>query len=62
MSATLLDGHDVVLFDLDGTVYRGGELVSGALEAVGEVLHCGEERKAPKLRQRAPAYRRTEAQ
>ncbi|GAA4865445.1 HAD-IIA family hydrolase [Saccharopolyspora rosea] len=37
MSATLLDGHDVVLFDLDGTVYRGGELVSGALEAVGEV-------------------------
>ncbi|GAA4871213.1 HAD-IIA family hydrolase [Saccharopolyspora cebuensis] len=37
MSSTLLDDHDVVLFDLDGTVYRGGELVAGALEAVRSV-------------------------
>ncbi|GAA0518657.1 HAD-IIA family hydrolase [Saccharopolyspora thermophila] len=41
MSATLLDGHDVVLFDLDGTVYRGGELVPGALEAIREVHRRG---------------------
>ncbi|GAA4615021.1 HAD-IIA family hydrolase [Saccharopolyspora hordei] len=41
MSRTLLDGHDVVLFDLDGTVYRGGELVPGALEAVREVHRRG---------------------
>ncbi|MGW1679784.1 HAD-IIA family hydrolase [Saccharopolyspora sp. NPDC002376] len=41
MSGTLLDGHDVVLFDLDGTVYRGGELVPGALEAVREVHRRG---------------------
>ncbi|MCI2422830.1 HAD-IIA family hydrolase [Saccharopolyspora sp. K220] len=37
MTGTLLDGHDVVLFDLDGTVFRGGELVPGALEAIREV-------------------------
>ncbi|MDQ4008899.1 MAG: HAD-IIA family hydrolase [Actinomycetota bacterium] len=37
MSGMLLDDHDVVLFDLDGTVYRGGELVSGALEAIQQV-------------------------
>ncbi|MER7012037.1 HAD-IIA family hydrolase [Saccharopolyspora sp. NPDC000359] len=41
MSGTLLDGHDVVLFDLDGTVFRGGELVPGALEAVREVHRRG---------------------
>lgn len=34
MSGALLDGHDAVLFDLDGTVYRGGELVPGAREAI----------------------------
>lgn len=37
MSGMLLDDHDVVLFDLDGTVYRGGELVPGALEAIQQV-------------------------
>ncbi|RKT90152.1 HAD-superfamily subfamily IIA hydrolase, TIGR01457 [Saccharopolyspora antimicrobica] len=41
MSGTLLDGHDVVLFDLDGTVFRGGELVPGAFEAVREVHRRG---------------------
>ncbi|QIZ33620.1 HAD-IIA family hydrolase [Saccharopolyspora sp. ASAGF58] len=41
MSGTLLDGHDVVLFDLDGTVFRGGELVPGALEAIQEVHRRG---------------------
>ncbi len=37
MSGTLLDGHDVVLFDLDGTVYRGGELVPQAKDAIQRV-------------------------
>ncbi|MBB5156687.1 HAD-IIA family hydrolase [Saccharopolyspora phatthalungensis] len=41
MSGTLLDGHDVVLLDLDGTVFRGGELVPGALEAIQEVHRVG---------------------
>lgn len=41
MSGTLLDDHDVVLFDLDGTVYRGGELVPGALEAIQQVHDRG---------------------
>ncbi|GAB3694441.1 HAD-IIA family hydrolase [Saccharopolyspora tripterygii] len=41
MSGTLLDDHDVVLFDLDGTVYRGGELVPGALEAIQQVHSRG---------------------
>ncbi|WP_344073368.1 HAD-IIA family hydrolase, partial [Prauserella alba] len=33
-TATLLDVCDALLFDLDGTVYRGGEPVPGAAEAV----------------------------
>lgn len=41
MSATLLDGHDAVLLDLDGTVYRGGEAAPGALEAIGELHRRG---------------------
>lgn len=41
MSTTLLDGHDAVLFDLDGTVYRGGEPAPGALEAIQEVHRRG---------------------
>ncbi|MFC7343625.1 HAD-IIA family hydrolase [Saccharopolyspora griseoalba] len=41
MSATLLDGHDAVLLDLDGTVYRGGEAAPGALEAIREVHRRG---------------------
>ncbi len=35
MTGTLLDHHDAVLLDLDGTVYRGGRLVPGAGEAIG---------------------------
>ncbi|GAB3301046.1 HAD-IIA family hydrolase [Parasphingorhabdus pacifica] len=37
MSTPLLDDHDVVLLDLDGTVYRGGELVAGAKESIDDV-------------------------
>lgn len=37
MTGTLLDHHDVVLLDLDGTVYRGGQLAPGADEAIAEV-------------------------
>ncbi|MBP2477434.1 HAD superfamily hydrolase (TIGR01450 family) [Crossiella equi] len=35
---TLLDAHDALLLDLDGTVYRGGTAVPGAPEAVAEAL------------------------
>ncbi|QUH04335.1 HAD-IIA family hydrolase [Saccharopolyspora erythraea] len=41
MSETLLDGHDVVLLDLDGTVYRGGELVPSAAGSVQYVRGRG---------------------
>ncbi|SFS95461.1 HAD-IIA family hydrolase [Saccharopolyspora flava] len=41
MSGTLLDQHDVVLLDLDGTVYRGGELVPHALESIERVHEAG---------------------
>lgn len=41
MSSTLLDGHDSVLFDLDGTVHRGGELVVGAKEAIDDTRRVG---------------------
>lgn len=34
MKRRLLDIYDAVLLDLDGTVYRGGEAVAGAAEAV----------------------------
>ncbi|MCA1190220.1 MULTISPECIES: HAD-IIA family hydrolase [unclassified Saccharopolyspora] len=37
MTGTLLDHHDAVLLDLDGTVYRGGQLAPGADEAIEEV-------------------------
>ena len=37
MSGPLLDEHDAVLLDLDGTVYRGGELLPGAKEAIDGV-------------------------
>ena len=32
--ATLLDRHDLVLADLDGTLYQGSEAIPGAVEAV----------------------------
>ncbi|MBM7773001.1 HAD superfamily hydrolase (TIGR01450 family) [Actinokineospora baliensis] len=34
MGDRLLDGYDALLFDLDGTVYRGGEAISGAAGAI----------------------------
>ncbi|MDR7300312.1 HAD-IIA family hydrolase [Haloactinomyces albus] len=37
MTAPLVEQHDAVLLDLDGTVYRGDELVRGAKEAIDEV-------------------------
>ncbi|HEV2778645.1 MAG TPA: HAD-IIA family hydrolase [Actinophytocola sp.] len=37
MGDRLLDIYDAVLFDLDGTVYRGEQAVPGAAEAVGAV-------------------------
>ena len=37
----LLDGHDGVLLDLDGTVYRGGTAIPGAASAVRAVQRAG---------------------
>ncbi|RLK54758.1 HAD-IIA family hydrolase [Actinokineospora cianjurensis] len=34
MADRLLDGYDALLFDLDGTVYRGGQVIDGAADAV----------------------------
>ncbi|WP_244231216.1 HAD-IIA family hydrolase [Saccharomonospora piscinae] len=39
--ATLLDRHDAVLFDLDGTVYHGHRPIPGAAEAVAHVRDRG---------------------
>ncbi|XP_044376476.1 uncharacterized protein [Triticum aestivum] len=44
------------------TSRNAGGVARQCPKAAGEVLHRGEERKTPKLRQTAPAYRRTEAQ
>lgn len=41
MTGTLLADHDVVLLDLDGTVYRGGQLAPGADEAITAVREAG---------------------
>ena len=38
---TVLGGYDAVLLDLDGTVYRGGEAVPGAVDAVRAVRQRG---------------------
>ncbi|GLZ34552.1 acid sugar phosphatase [Lentzea sp. NBRC 105346] len=38
---TLLDRYDALLIDLDGTVYRGGQAVPGAAEAVAEARTKG---------------------
>lgn len=37
----LLDDHDVLLADLDGTLYRGQEVVPGAVEAVSAAARRG---------------------
>ncbi|WP_026424348.1 HAD-IIA family hydrolase [Actinokineospora inagensis] len=34
MADRLLDGYDALLFDLDGTVYRGGRAVDGAADTI----------------------------
>ena len=44
------------------TSRNAGGVARQCLEAVDEVLHCGEEQKGPKLRQTAPVYRRNKAQ
>ncbi|MEV6899398.1 HAD-IIA family hydrolase [Amycolatopsis sp. NPDC051372] len=41
MSDALLAGYDAVLFDLDGTVYHGSQVIEGAPEAVGAVREHG---------------------
>lgn len=41
MTGTLLADHDAVLLDLDGTVYRGGQLAPGADEAIAGVREAG---------------------
>lgn len=41
MSATLLDGYDAVLLDLDGTVYRGEAEIPGAAAAVTGIRASG---------------------
>lgn len=38
---TLLDAHDALLLDLDGTVYRGGTAIPGAPEAVAAAKQRG---------------------
>ena len=38
---SLLDGYDGVLLDLDGTLYRGQEAISGAVAAVDAVQRAG---------------------
>ncbi|MFD5831232.1 HAD-IIA family hydrolase [Lentzea sp. NPDC060358] len=41
MSETLVDRYDALLIDLDGTVYRGAEVVPGAVEAVARARAHG---------------------
>jgi glycerol 3-phosphatase-2 len=41
MAETLLDRHDAVLFDLDGTVYHGTRPIPGAAEAIAHVRKRG---------------------
>ncbi|RJQ73073.1 HAD-IIA family hydrolase [Pseudonocardiaceae bacterium YIM PH 21723] len=41
MTETLLDLHDALLFDLDGTLFRGHTPVEGAVEAVKEAQARG---------------------
>ena len=41
MAETLLDRHDAVLFDLDGTIYHGTRPIPNAAEAVAQVRDRG---------------------
>lgn len=41
MSDRLLDRYDAVLLDLDGTVYRGAEVIPGAPESIKQVRDAG---------------------
>lgn len=41
MAATLLDGYDAVLLDLDGTVYQGDVAIPGAAKAVRAIRSAG---------------------
>jgi glycerol 3-phosphatase-2 len=41
VTTSVLDDHDVVLLDLDGTVYLGGKLIPGAGEAIAGVHRKG---------------------
>lgn len=41
MMAVLADPYDAFLFDLDGVLYRGSEVVAGATEAVARLRAAG---------------------
>lgn len=41
MTSTALDVHDAVLLDLDGTVYRGGEVIPRAQESIRAIRERG---------------------
>lgn len=41
MTAALIDGHDVVMFDLDGVLYLGPRAVEGAVEGVRRLQERG---------------------
>src|ERR1700743_3260953 len=41
MTDSLLSHYDALLLDLDGTVYRGGEAVPGAAEAIEGAHRAG---------------------
>jgi glycerol 3-phosphatase-2 len=44
MSDVLVDGYDLVIFDLDGVVYLGDEPVKGAVEALAKLRDRGVDR------------------
>lgn len=41
MSERLVDGYDLVIFDLDGVIYLIDRPIAGAVEAVGELRRAG---------------------
>jgi ribonucleotide monophosphatase NagD (HAD superfamily) len=40
-TAPLVEAHDLVMFDLDGVVYVGGEAIDGVPEAIDRVRASG---------------------
>ena len=56
MSDALVDGHDLVIFDLDGVIYLIDKPIDGAAEAV-ERLRSGRHRGGLRDQQRVPPGR-----